>query len=94
MVPALCLNADTKLELVDVTKYEAGSLADQSTLLNLLSDTDIVNMTTHDLQLFSKASFVADWMRLKVKQNVPRYNILPDHRHCYHSSHSTDVIFR
>ena len=64
-------HADTKLELVDVTKYEAGSLADQSTLLNLLSDTDIVNMTTDDLQLFSKASFVADWIRLKLKQMCP-----------------------
>ena len=64
-------HVNTKLELVDVTKYEAGSLADQSTLLNLVSDTDIVGMTEDDLELFSKSSFVKDWISLKLKQMWP-----------------------
>ena len=64
-------HANTKLELIDVTKYEAGSLADQSTLLNLISDTDIVDMTEDDLEFFSKSSFVKNWISLKLNQMWP-----------------------
>ena len=64
-------HANIKLELVDVTKYEAGSLAEQSTLLNLISDTDIISMTEDDLQLFNKSSFVKNWISLKLKQMWP-----------------------
>ena len=61
-------DANTWLELADVTRYEAGSITDQSTLLNLLSDRDVRKMTKRDLALFENTSFVGTWISLKIKQ--------------------------
>ena len=65
------LDANTKVEFVDVTKYEAGDLANQSALLNFLSDRDIVAMSKEDLLVFDNTELVGKWVGLKIKQMMP-----------------------
>ena len=68
--PADLPDVNTKLEFVDVTKYEAGSITDQSTLPNLLSDRDVAKMTKDDLLIFDRATFIGKWISLKIRQMI------------------------
>ena len=61
-------NAKTRLEIVDVSKYESGSIMDQSSLLNILSDRDVAKMNKEDLQMFEDGQLVGKWVKLKTKQ--------------------------
>ena len=65
------IDANTKVEFVDVTRYEAGDLSNQSALLNFLSDRDIVAMSKEDLLVFDNTELVGKWVGLKIKQMMP-----------------------
>ena len=65
------LDATTKVEFVDVTRYEAGDLVNQSALLNFLSDRDIVAMSKEDLLVFDNTELMGKWVGLKIKQMMP-----------------------
>ena len=62
------VEAITKLEYVDVTMYEQGDFTTLSTLLNLLSDRELTEMSEEDLGLFNRMAFVGKWISLKTKQ--------------------------
>ena len=64
-------DCSTRVELVNVSMYEAGSLADQSSLLNILSDRIVVNISQTELQIYSDAEFMGKWLVLKCKQMLP-----------------------
>ena len=64
-------DTSTRVELVDVSMYEAGTMTDQSTLLNILSDRDVANMSRKDLQIFSDAGIMGQWLIYKCKQMLP-----------------------
>ena len=58
----------SKLELVDVSYYESGSITHLSMLLNHLSDRDVACMPKEDLEVFSKKELLGKWAWLKTKQ--------------------------
>ena len=60
--------AKNKLELVDVSMYEGHSIKNLSTLLNLLSDREVIEMSHHDVQLFCQVSSISKWIKIKTKQ--------------------------
>ena len=64
-------DCSTRVELVNVSMYEAGSLADQSSLLNILSDRIVVNISQTELQIYSDAEIMGKWLILKCKQMLP-----------------------
>ena len=64
-------DAGTRVELVNVSMYEASSLTDQSSLLNILSDRIVAKMSQTDLQIYSDAEFMGKWLILKCKQMLP-----------------------
>ena len=64
-------DVSTRVELVDVSMYEEGSITNQSTLLNILSDRDVVNMSRTDLRIYMSAETVGQWLIFKCKQMLP-----------------------
>ena len=59
---------DTRVDYVDVSRYECGELEHRSSILNLLSDRNLMMMSRDDLKIFQRSLLVGKWISMKVKQ--------------------------
>ena len=58
----------TRLELIDVSMYESGSIVNLSRILNMLSDRDVECMSKEQLGVFNHRNILGKWTELKMKQ--------------------------
>ena len=60
--------AKTRVDFIDVTKYESDHLTKRSLLLRLIGSRSISEITLKDLQLFQKCPVVGKWIRFKIRE--------------------------
>ena len=66
---------DTRIDHVDVSRYECGKSEHQSFILNLLSDR-WCKMSSDGLKIFQQTTLVGKWVVMKVDQKMPCIIIL------------------